>query len=158
LVFHEVGLSLGTADGSAVGAARALLAQLRGLVDLARPRLFSDHLALTRSPEGVDLGHLAPLWYTRESLRIVIEHVRACQDVLGVPIALENIAAPFVLPHAEMSEPEFFAALVEATGCGMLLDLTNLLLTARNFGFDPRKRMLEYPLSSVVAVHLAGGR
>jgi uncharacterized protein (UPF0276 family) len=160
LFFHEVGLSLGTALGEGRGSTvtRELLHRIRELVQIARPRLFSDHLALTRSAEGLDVGHLVPLWYTREALRTAVENIRAWQDILGVPIALENIAAPFVVPEAELSEPEFFSELVTATGCGMLLDLTNLLVNAKNFGFDPVSRLHEYPLGSVLAVHLAGAR
>jgi uncharacterized protein (UPF0276 family) len=160
LFFHEVGLSVGTAlgDGRGSTVTRELLRRIRELVQIARPRLFSDHLALTRSAEGLDVGHLVPLWYTREALRTTIENIRVWQDVLGVPIAMENIAAPFVVPEAELSEPEFFGELVTATGCGMLLDLTNLLVNARNFGFDPASRLREYPLGSVWAVHLAGAR
>ena len=56
-----------------------------------------------------------------------------------------------------MTEPELFCELVHATGCGMLLDVTNLLANAHNFGFDPTERLAEYPLEAVVQVHLAGG-
>jgi len=76
--------------------------------------------------------------------------------VLGIPVALENISAPFVIPGA-MSEPEFFARLVERTGCSMLLDVTNVLVDSRNHGFDARARVREYPLAAVRQVHLAGG-
>ena len=154
LVFHDVGLSLAT-----VGAAselRARCARITALIRRARPVLFSDHLALTRSPGGVDLGHLAPAWLTPALLEHLSAQVSALQDALGVPVALENIAAPFVIPGG-MPEPEFLARLVERTGCGLLLDLTNLLLTARNDGGDARRRLQEYPLHAVRQVHLAGG-
>lgn len=154
IVFHDVGLSLGTAgDGSW---ARPRLARLRELVLRARPLLFSEHLALTRDAQGVELGHLAPLWRSAAQLQVLVDHLGALQDVLGLPIALENIAAPFDIPGG-MSEPEFFCELVRRSGCGMLLDLTNLLLNARNHGFDVRQRLREYPLEAVWQVHLAGG-
>ncbi|HTR51442.1 MAG TPA: DUF692 domain-containing protein [Kofleriaceae bacterium] len=156
LVFHEVGLSLGTADaGSAV--ARELIARIRGLIDRARPALVTDHVAITRSPAGVDLGHLCPLWYTREALALVADRVRALQDRFSVPVALENLAAPFELAAAELDEPAFFRELCAATGCGMLLDLSNLIANARNFGFDAAARLADYPLEAVAQVHLAGG-
>jgi uncharacterized protein (UPF0276 family) len=82
--------------------------------------------------------------------------VRAISDVLGVPVALENIAAPFEIPGG-MPEAEFFTRLVERTGCGVLLDLTNLLGNAYNHGFDARERLRDYPLAAVQQVHLAGG-
>jgi len=154
IVFHDVGLSIASAGDGALVQAR--LARLAPLVRLARPVLFSDHLALTRSPAGIDLGHLAPIWRSEEQLDLVVERVRALEDALGVPLALENIAAPFEIPGG-MSEPEFFARLVQRTGCGLLLDATNLLLTARNQGYDARRRVREYPLEAVRQVHLAGG-
>jgi hypothetical protein len=73
-----------------------------------------------------------------------------------VPVALENIAAPFVLP-AEMTEPEFFARVVDKTGCKVLLDVTNLVVNGKNYGFDPLDRAKDYPLEAVWQVHLAGG-
>ena len=76
--------------------------------------------------------------------------MRAISDVLGVPVVVENIAAPLELPGATMSEPEFFARLCERAGCGMLLDLTNLRCGA----YDARA----YPLAAVRQIHLAGGR
>jgi len=154
IVFHDVGMSVATAGDTSV--ARARLQRIRALAELAKPMLFSEHLAITRSPSGVDLGHLAPVWYTDEVLELVCDRVRALQDVLGIPVALENISAPFVIPGA-MSEPEFFARLVERTGCSMLLDVTNVLVDSRNHGFDARARVREYPLAAVRQVHLAGG-
>jgi uncharacterized protein len=156
LVFHDVGLSLGTAPGGAGRERAARLARIRSLALEARPVLFTDHLAMTRSPSGIDLGHLCPIPYTREALAVVAGTVRAVEDALGVPVALENIAAPFVL-GGEMSEPEFFARLVDETGCGVLLDVTNLLYNARNQAKDPVPLLLEYPLDAVVQVHVAGG-
>jgi uncharacterized protein (UPF0276 family) len=155
LVFHEVGLSIGTADDGRP--ARAMIERIRKLLDIARPALVSDHLAITRSPSGVDLGHLCPIWPTHDALASIGDRVRAWQDALGAPIALENIAAPFAIPGGDLTEPELFCELVAATGCGMLLDLTNLLADAHNFGFDPVARLAEYPLEAVVQVHLAGG-
>jgi uncharacterized protein len=158
LVFHAVGLSVATAPtGPARGVLDARLARMRDLVRRARPAWFSDHLAITVSPDGLDLGHLAPVCHDRGTLAIVVDRVRAWQDVLLVPIALENIAAPFVVPGATMSEPEFLHRLVDASGCRLLLDVTNLLLNGRNLGFDPLERLREYPLHAVVQIHLAGG-
>lgn len=158
LVFHAVGLSVATApDGPARAVLDARLARMRDLVRRARPAWFSDHLAITVSPDGLDLGHLAPVQHDRDTLAIVVDRVRAWQDVLQVPIVLENIAAPFVVPGSTMSEPEFLHRLVDGTGCGLLLDVTNLLLNGRNLSFDPLERLREYPLHAVVQIHLAGG-
>ena len=155
IVMHDVGLSVATAGDPSH--ARARLRRIRELADRGRPMLFSDHLAITRAPDGTDLGHLAPIWLVPEVLDLVCDRVSALQDTLGVPVALENISTPFALPGGTMTEPEFFTRLVERTGCGMLLDVTNVLIDARNGGFDPRARVREYPLEAVRQIHLAGG-
>lgn len=157
LIFHDVGMSLGMAPRGTDDHGARRLDRIAGLVERCPPLLFSEHLAITRSPGGIDLGHLAPIWFTEPSLRVVISRVRWIQERLGVPVAVENIAAPLEIPHATMSEAGFLRRLVEATGCGLLLDLTNLLYNGRNQGFDPCERLQDYPLQSVWSVHLAGG-
>jgi uncharacterized protein (UPF0276 family) len=158
LVFHSVGLSIGTAVVDPLGddVTRAYLERLRGLVRRARPLFVSDHLAFTRSPSGLDLGHLCPLPCGDATYALVAARVRAWQDALDVPIALENIAHPFTWPDTA-TEPALFARLARETGCGLLLDVTNLLYDARNFGDEPAAALERYPLDAVWAVHLAGG-
>lgn len=169
LIFHCVGLSVGTAVTDVFGddVTRTQLKRLRALIQRARPLFVSDHLAFTRAPNGTDLGHLCPLPCTEESFALVAERVRVWQDALEVPVALENIAHPFVWPGDTMTEPAFFRRLVDETGCGQLLDITNLLYDARNFArLHGRARdvpsaaqalMRQYPLAAVWALHLAGG-
>jgi len=155
LVFHDVASSVVTDGTSDFEVAR--LRRIRELVRQAKPIIFTDHLALTRAPNGLDLGHLAPVWYTKAALAQTVARVQQWQDVLQIPVALENITAPFIIPDADYTEAEFFHEVVRLTGCGILLDLTNLVINGRNFGFEPHERMLDYPLDAVVQVHLAGG-
>jgi uncharacterized protein (UPF0276 family) len=152
LLLHDVGCSL--ASG---GPDPQHLRRLQDLVRRARPLGFSDHLSLTRSPSGqIDLGHLCPCWYTEQTLQEVVDGVKRLQDALSLPVGLENIATPFVLPGT-LSEAEFWSALVERTGCSLLLDVTNVLLDARNQGEDPVRRLEGLPLQAARWVHLAGG-
>jgi uncharacterized protein (UPF0276 family) len=153
-VFHDVSFSLATA---AEGVEAYALERTKQLCDLAKPAVFSEHLSLTASPDGTDLGHLAPAWYTRELLDLVCDRVKRWQDTLGVPVAIETITAPFVIPEADYEEGAFFRELCERTGCGVLLDLSNVVINGHNFGFDPRERLVDYPLERVWQVHLAGG-
>lgn len=158
LVFHEIGLSPGTVPSPTSEKLEKLhLRRLRRLCEHAKPILLTEHLALTRAPNGLALGHLAPLWYSHDQLSVVCQKVLSWQESLGLPIALENIAAPFVIPHAPMTEAQFLTELVERSGCGLLMDLTNLLYNARNFGHDPHELLQTYPLEAVEVVHLAGG-
>jgi uncharacterized protein len=155
IVLHDVGMSFGTVGTNEL--VRRRLRHVRELATRSKAVLFSDHLALTRSPEGIDLGHLAPIWLTKQMLEKVADHIRATQDLLGIPVALENIAAPFTLPGNEMTEADFFCGLVGRTDCGVLLDLTNLLYNARNERCEASALLAQYPLEAVMQVHLAGG-
>lgn len=155
LVFHDVGLSLGSVDDGCLMMQR--LERIAALATLARPIMFTEHLALTRSPAGLDAGHLVPLLLTRELLDVVSNRVALLQATLGIPVALENIAAPFALRGGDFTEAEFFMELVNRTGCGMLLDVVNLLYTARNQQLAPVDLLRSYPLAAVMQLHLAGG-
>ena len=156
LVFHDTDLPIATL-GSDKTFFDARLQRLGELVDRAKPQYLSTHLALTGSPLGVDLGHLAPLWFTEELLQHMSTRISETQSRLQIPIALENLAG-FSIPECEMSESEFLSALCGQTQCGVLLDLTNLLINARNSDLDPVSQMYDYPLGSVMQIHLAGGK
>jgi uncharacterized protein (UPF0276 family) len=156
LVFHDVGLSLGT-EGPLDGVARVRIERIRELASAARPLLFSDHLAATRSPSGLDIGHLFPIRFTPDTLARIADKVACVRERLQLPVALENLAAPFVLPGSTMDEADFCWALFESAGAGLVLDLTNLLYNCRNHGLDPFTELARYPLHAVWQVHLSGG-
>ncbi len=149
---HGLGLSIGTAGPID----KEYLDQIKRVSDLTRSPYYSDHLCMTRAA-GIDLGQLAPLWFRDDVLRPTIDRVNEVQDELGKPLVLENVTYLFEIPGADMSQAEFFHRLVEATGCGILLDVTNVYTNAVNHHFDPALFMAEMPLHSVVQVHLAGG-
>lgn len=149
---HGIGLSVGSAtplDG-------AYLRSIKAVSDFTEAPYYSDHLCMTRAP-GIDIGHLSPLWLTEEVLATTIRNVQEVQDSLGKPLVLENITYLFDVPAATMTEPEFFSRLVEATGCGVLLDVTNVHINSVNHHFEPIRFLREMPLQNVVQVHLAGG-
>jgi len=161
IIFHELGISPPTAfaqeEGLASAYREARLHRILELFEYVTPHYFTEHLAITHAPDGTALGHLAPIWYTEAWLEQLTQRILSLKSLLGVPIALENIAAPFEVPHADMDEGTFLTRLVQETGCGLLLDITNLLYTSRNFGFEPKERLQKYPLDAVWLVHLAGG-
>lgn len=149
---HGLGLSVGAAGPLD----REYLGRVKQVSDLTRSPYYSDHLCMTRAP-GIDLDALTPLWFSESVLRGTVERVDMVQDLLGKPLVLENVTYLFELPGGGMTQPEFFHRLVEATGCGILLDVTNIYTNAVNHHFDPERFMAEMPLDSVVQVHLAGG-
>ncbi len=152
LIPHGLGLSLGSAEGLD----GAYLDALADLVRRLDPPWWSEHVAFTRAG-GVDIGHLAPLPFTQEALEVLCANIAAVRRRIDVPLILENITYTVALPGAEMDEAEFLSALLGRTGCGLLLDVTNLHTNAVNHGLDPIGILGRLPLDRVVQLHFAGG-
>lgn len=151
LSVHGVGLSLG-------GSERLDSQHLQRLKELCgryEPALVSEHLAWS-SHAGEYLGDLLPLAYNRASLERVAGRVQHLQEYLGRQILIENPAAYLRLAESDMPEVEFIRQLCRRTGCGLLLDLNNLLVSCHNCGGDPSRYLAELPAERVGEVHLAG--
>ena len=131
LSLHSLGLSLGTPGPLDHEA----LTRLVEIVAVAEPLWVSEHIGFCRTAE-VDLGHFNPVSPTRESIRVIADHAREVVEACGRPLILENITANRTIP-GELLETDFLNRLSEESGCGLLLDVTNLFVNARNFGFDP---------------------
>ena len=149
---HGVGLSLGSAEGLD----RAHLARLRALYDRFEPELVSEHLAWSTAPDGTFLADLLPLPYTHETLRVVANNLDLAQEALGRRLLLENPATYLRFSEADWDEADFLAELVRRTGCGLLLDVNNLYVSARNHGTDPVAPLARLPLKAVGEIHIAG--
>lgn len=152
VVPHAVSLSLGGAQelrGDRVDHLAAVATALDA-------PLVSDHVCFVRAG-GLESGHLLPVPRTRDALDVLVANVRAAQDRLPVPLALENIAALFAWPDAEMGEGAFLAELCARTGVGLVLDVANLHACAVNLGQDPAGVLDDLPLERVAYVHAAGG-
>jgi uncharacterized protein (UPF0276 family) len=151
LSMHGVGLSLGGAERPDA----PHLEHLRQLLARYQPQAFSEHLAWCRGPDGY-LNDLLPLPYTRAVLARVIEHIDEVQNALQRRILIENPATYVRFRDDEMSETVFLQQLVAASGCGLLLDLNNVHVSAHNHGFDARDYLAQMPLTSIGEIHLAG--
>jgi len=151
LSLHGVGLSLGTTDALDLGHLR----KLRELVGRYEPGLISEHLSWG-SIAGKHLNDLLPLPYTREALVHVAARIDATQSLLGRRILIENISSYFQFAEAEMSEHEFFAELVQRSGCGVLLDVNNLFVNECNHGDSALEFIRRIPRGCVGEIHLAG--
>ena len=152
VVLHSVDLSLGSPETTTDP---GILAPMKSMLRLVGARELSDHLAFSRVA-GCSLGHFEPIWRVEESLELVALNVRRLQDALGVRVVLENIALMFD-PGGEMTTAEFLNELATRTGCGSLLDITNLTLSERNGFCDAARELATLDLDTVVGVHLAGG-
>jgi uncharacterized protein (UPF0276 family) len=148
---HGVGLSLGSADGLA----QRHLDRLSRLVERVEPALVSEHLSWG-AVGGLHVNDLLPLPHTREALALMADRVDRVQERLGRRILVENVSAYVEFRGREMSETAFLHALAQRTGCGVLLDLNNLYVNARNFGFDALAALDELAPQHIGEIHLAG--
>jgi len=151
LSIHGVGLSI----GGVAPLDRDHLRRLRCLIDRVQPALFSEHLAWS-SHDGVFLNDLLPLPYNDISLAHVCAHVDQVQDVLGMRMLLENPSTYVAFGASSLSEIDFLHAVVRRTGCGLLLDVNNVHVSAINHGFDAAAYIDAFPMRHVGEVHLAG--
>ena len=151
ILLHGVGL--GIAGTEALDA--AYLCGLRALADSVEPEFVSDHLCWT-GLGGRESHDLLPIAYTPEVLDHVASRVAEVQQRLGRRLLLENATAYVAFRGTQIDEGEFFAALCARTGCGMLLDVNNLVVNAHNLGSDPRRMLTAIPGSAVGYMHLAG--
>ena len=152
-VLHSVDLSIGSSEAITN---RQRLSQMRDILTALNVQELSDHLAFTRVP-GKALGHFVPLWRVEEGLELTSSVIsEIIQDALGARLVLENIASLFD-PGGEMTVAEFLNELVRRTGCGVLLDITNLTLSEKNGFCDASAELERLDLESVTGVHVAGG-
>lgn len=131
------------------------LARFRDLVLRYQPALVSEHLAWS-SHGGTFFNDLLPLPYTRATLERVCEHIDRVQQAIRRPLLLENPATYVAFASSTMSEAEFIAAVARRTGCGLLLDVNNVFVSATNHGYSAADYLDAFPLERVGEIHLAG--
>jgi uncharacterized protein (UPF0276 family) len=151
LSVHGVGLSI----GGAAPLDRDHLARLKKVIGEVRPAMFSEHLAWS-SHDGVYLNDLLPLPYNAETLDCVARHIDEVQHTLDMRMLLENPSTYVRFEVSEMDEAEFLRAVAARTGCGLLLDVNNVYVSAVNHGFDAAAYIDRFPIEFVGEIHLAG--
>lgn len=158
---HGVGLAL----GSAAGIDPLHLERLASLVQRVQPRWVSDHACFARAPlkpggATVHANDLLPLAFTEGALQILVDNVQCVQERLRRPLLVENIAAYLGWQDDQLAESEFLNALARRSGCGLLLDLNNLVVNALNAGRDPVASVCaqidDIDVAAVQEMHLAG--
>jgi hypothetical protein len=148
---HGVGMSLGSTDPLDT----RHLAKLKALIERIEPGLVSDHLSWS-SVNRRHFNDLLPLPYTEEALQHVCSRVAAAQDFLGCRLLVENPSTYLQYPESSIPEPQFMAELARRTGCGLLLDVNNVYVSACNQGFDARRYIDSFAGRDVAEIHLAG--
>ncbi|MGH7122184.1 MAG: MNIO family bufferin maturase [Acetobacteraceae bacterium] len=148
---HSVGLSLGSAEGID----RRHRARLGELTARIEPGLVSEHLAWSAVDHDF-LADLLPLPLTEESLAVVCRNVDAAQAALGRRLLIENPATYLQFGHSTIPESEFLGALVAGTGCGLICDVNNIIVSATNHGWDSLRHLRALPVAAIGEFHLAG--
>ncbi len=148
---HGVGLSLGSAEPLS----NVHLEHLAHLVDWLEPVLVSEHLSWG-AIDGTHANDLLPLPYSQEALAHMVRAVGTVQERLKREILIENVSSYLALPGAELPEWEFIAELAARSGCGILLDINNIYVSARNHGFDPLTYIEAIPPALIAEFHVAG--
>ncbi|MEG3155577.1 MNIO family bufferin maturase [Sphingomonas sp. RB1R13] len=151
VALHGVSMSV----GSAKPVDHAYLLRLRALVDEIDPLFVSDHLCWT-GIDGFNSHDLLPLPYDEETLDIVAANVGRAQNTIGRMMLIENPSSYIAFGHSTMTEWEFLDRLCAKSGCGLLLDVNNVFVSASNHGFCALAYLDGVPAHHVRQVHLAG--
>jgi len=151
LSLHGVGLSIGAAKPLD----RDHLRRLKDLTARYQPGLFSEHLAWSSHSERF-LNDLLPMPYTKETLQRIASHIDEVQETLGRQMLLENPSTYIAFTESTYAEPDFIAEVQRRTGCGLLLDVSNVHVASTNQLWDPFAYIDAYPLGAVQEIHLAG--
>ncbi len=148
---HGVGLSI----GGEAPLDQDHLSRLATLLARVPVASFSEHLAWS-THGGSYFNDLLPLPYTARTLARVCDHIDQVQTRLGRRMLLENPSSYLAFAESEMSEPEFLTEVTRRTGCGLLLDVNNVFVSAVNLHTDPRSYIDAIPAAAVGEIHLGG--
>jgi uncharacterized protein (UPF0276 family) len=134
---------------------KAHLGCFKALVDRYEPALVSEHLAWS-THDRIYYNDLLSLPYTRATLAQVADHIDEVQETIGRPVLLENPSTYVLFEQSTMSEADFIRELVLRTGCGLLLDVNNVFVSATNHGYSALTYLADFPREHVGEIHLAG--
>jgi uncharacterized protein (UPF0276 family) len=151
IVTHGLTMSIGGADALRDG----YLNELRGFIQRVASPWHSDHLCFSTA-NGVVLHDLLPLSFKQSEVARIADRIRRAQDVIQVPLAVENVSFYLHPGTKEMGEAEFIARICDEADCGLMLDVNNAFVNATNFGFDVDEWMRTVPLDRVIQIHIAG--
>lgn len=153
LSFHGVGLSLGSADGIR----ESHLKQVKALVDRFNPCFVSEHISWSSLADEV-INDLLPIPYNKESMLVISDNIKKFQDYLGRQVLVENPSSYAAFKSSDLLESEFILAVIEKTGCGLLLDINNVYVSAQNLGFSAKSYIDSLAVidDKIQEIHLAG--
>ncbi len=148
---HGVGLSLGSAEGLD----EDHLSRIATLVRRIDPAAVSDHVSWSVTG-GVYFNDLLPIPYDEEALAAIARNVMRFQEVIGRPVMVENPSTYLRHAQSDRAEPQFLAELCQRSGCGLLLDVNNVFVSAENHGDDARTYLAAITHLPIGEIHLSG--
>lgn len=131
------------------------LARFARLVRRYEPSLVSEHLAWS-THETAFYNDLLPLPYTDATLTHVCDHIDEVQNAIGRELLLENPSTYVLFEESTWKETDFLREVARRTGCGLLLDVNNVFVSATNHAYSPDAYLASFPLALVGEIHLAG--
>lgn len=149
-VCHGLSLSL----GGPAPLDEALLRRIKAFMSEHGIGLYTEHLSWCA--DDSHLYELLPIPLSADAVRWTAGRIRQAQDILGCRIGIENASYYVAPPGAEMSESEFISAVVDEADCLLHLDVNNIYVNSRNFGFDPLAFLQALPLERTCYIHVAG--
>jgi uncharacterized protein len=151
IFLHGVGLSI----GSAGPLDQQHLSRLKAVAGRYEPLVVSEHLAWS-THDTTYYNDLLPVPYDTDTLNRVVSHINEVQDALGQSILLENPSTYVAFDTSTMGETDFIREIANRTGCGLLLDVNNVFVSATNHNYSPARYLADFPLEKVREIHLAG--
>jgi uncharacterized protein (UPF0276 family) len=151
LVLHSVGMSLGAPEPLD----KDYMNRLKKLKKIVNPEWMSDHMCWS-SWGNAHHHDLLPLPYTAEAVLRIAKKIKRAQEILETRIAIENLSSYVSYTSSTMTEPQFLRAVAEEADCWLLLDVNNIVVSAKNHKFDPVTYLMQIPSERIKQIHLAG--
>jgi uncharacterized protein (UPF0276 family) len=117
-------------------------------------KIYSEHLSYSKC-DNAHLYDLLPIPFREDAVKHIVARIKQVQDILEMPLVLENVSY-YTSVAAEMKESEFISAIINESGCKMLLDVNNIYVNAFNHQYDAKTFLAELPLKNVAYIHMAG--
>ncbi|MES2798966.1 MAG: DUF692 domain-containing protein [Bacteroidota bacterium] len=147
---HGLSLSIGSPDPLNW----KFIAEIKDFLKSHNIQIYSEHLSYSQS-NNAHLFDLLPIPFREDAIKHIVARIKEVQDFLEMPIALENVSY-YTPVAAEMSEAEFISAIVNESGCNLLLDVNNVYVNAFNHQYDAKQFIESIPLEKVAYIHMAG--
>lgn len=147
---HGLSLSIGSPDELDV----PFVKQVKKFLDHYKIKVYSEHLSYSKC-DNAHLYDLLPIPFRMDAVKHIVERIKQVQDILERPLVIENVSY-YTPVAAEMAEHEFISAIVNESGCNLLLDVNNVYVNAFNHKYDAKEFLSKIPLNKVAYVHMAG--